>query len=208
VGRSVAALRGDNELWLGLALMSGHLDELDPAELAAVLEAISTEVNRPDLWCAWPPPPAVEEAMHDLRGLRRELARQQERRGLVVPIWWEPELTGLVHAWARGARWSELIAATSLDEGDVVRVLRRTVDLLAQLPYAEAVTEQLRSKARRALRAINRFPVCEVEDLLAPALDGASAQVASDPDQASAGDDPAADALPLAAAGDQSATGG
>jgi hypothetical protein len=59
-----------------------------------------------------------------------------------------------------------VIAATSLDEGDVVRVLRRTVDLLAQIPYVEAVSEQLRSKARQALRAINRFPVCEIEDLL------------------------------------------
>jgi superfamily II RNA helicase len=168
VGRSVAALRGDNELWLGLALISGHLDGLEPAELAAVLEAISTEVNRPDLWSAFPPPPAVEEALHDLRGLRRQLLRQQEQHQVVVPVWWEPELTGLVHAWASGASWSEVIAATSLDEGDVVRVLRRTVDLLAQLPYVEAVSEELRRKARRALRAINRFPVCELEDLLPP----------------------------------------
>ena len=166
VGRTVAALRGDNELWLGLALMSGHLDALDPAELAAVLEAISTEVNRPDLWCAFPPPPPVEEALHDLRGLRRELGRQQERARVAFPLWWEPELTGLVHAWASGASWSELIAATSLDEGDVVRVLRRTVDLLAQIPYCELVTQQLRDNARRALKAINRFPVCELEDLL------------------------------------------
>ncbi|MGC5195771.1 hypothetical protein, partial [Aphanothece microscopica] len=48
----------------------------------------------------------------------------------------------------------------------VVRVLRRTVDLLAQVPYCELVTQQLRDKARAALRAINRFPVCELEDLL------------------------------------------
>ena len=166
VGRSIAALRGDNELWLGLALLSGHLDGLEPAALAAVLEAISTEVNRPDLWSAFPPPPAVEEAMHDLRGLRRQLLHQQEQHQVVVPVWWEPELTGLVHAWASGAAWSEVIAATSLDEGDVVRVLRRTVDLLAQLPYVEAASEALRRQARRALRAINRFPVCELEDLL------------------------------------------
>jgi superfamily II RNA helicase len=168
VGRTVASLRGDNELWLGLALMSGHLDELEPADLAAVLEAISTEVNRPDLWCGWPPPAAAEEALHDLRALRRELQRQQERAQVAVPIWWEPELTGLVHAWAKGASWSEVIANTSLDEGDVVRVLRRTVDLLAQVPYAEAISERLRSHARQALRAINRFPVCEIEDLLPP----------------------------------------
>ncbi|MCS5699429.1 DEAD/DEAH box helicase [Cyanobium sp. FGCU-52] len=181
VGRTVAALRGDNELWLGLALMSGHLDDLDPAELAAVLEAISTEVNRPDLWSAFPPPAPVEEALHDLRGLRRELQRQQESRQVVVPVWWEPELTGLVHAWAKGTPWGDVIAATSLDEGDVVRILRRTVDLLAQVPYCEAVSEQLRTNARRALRAINRFPVCEVEDLLAGKPPEPGAEASPDP---------------------------
>ena len=165
IGRTVAALRGDNELWLGLALMSGHLDDLSPADLAAVFEAISTEVNRPDLWSGFPPPPAAEEALQDLSGLRRELLRAQERQGVVVPAWWEPELMGLVDAWARGAEWTDLIANTSLDEGDVVRIMRRTVDLLAQVPYCEAISEQLRSHARQALHAINRFPVAEADDL-------------------------------------------
>ena len=181
VGRTVAALRGDNELWLGLALMSGHLDALDPAELAAVLEAISTEVNRPDLWCAWSPQPAVEEALHDLRAIRRQLDRQQERAKVAFPLWWELELTGLVHAWASGASWSEVIANTSIDEGDVVRVLRRTVDLLAQIPYCEAVSQQLRDNARRALKTINRFPVCELEDLLAAKPEPAAAAAPAAP---------------------------
>ena len=66
---------------------------------------------------------------------------------------------------ACAASWSDMIANTSLDEGDVVRILRRTVDLLAQVPYCEAISEQLRSKARAALKSINRFPVCEIEDL-------------------------------------------
>ena len=72
---------------------------------------------------------------------------------------------GLVAAWANGTPWPDLIGNTSLDEGDVVRIMRRTVDLLAQVPYCEAISEQLRANARRALRAINRFPVCEAEDL-------------------------------------------
>ena len=165
IGRTVAALRGDNELWLGLALMSGHLDDLPPSELAAVFEAISTEVNRPDLWSGFPAPPRAEEALHDLSGLRRELLRAQERHQVVVPAWWEPELMGLVAAWASGTAWNDLIANTSLDEGDVVRIMRRTVDLLAQVPYCEAISEQLRSHARQALKAINRFPVAEADDL-------------------------------------------
>ncbi|MFZ9621814.1 MAG: hypothetical protein ACO289_11485, partial [Prochlorococcaceae cyanobacterium] len=78
------------------------------------------------------------------------------------------------HAWAKGVSWNDLIANTSLDEGDVVRIMRRTVDLLAQIPYCEAISEQLRSKARAALKAINRFPVCEPIDLLAAAGAGAN----------------------------------
>ncbi|MFN9907506.1 MAG: DEAD/DEAH box helicase, partial [bacterium] len=130
----------DNELWLGLALMSGHLDELDPADLAAVLEALSTEVNRPDLWSGFPPPPAAEQAQPHLRGIRREQQPLQEQASGVKPLWCEPELMGLVHAWAKGVSWNDLIANTSLDEGDVVRIMRRTVDLLAQIPYCEAIT--------------------------------------------------------------------
>ena len=72
---------------------------------------------------------------------------------------------GLVHSWASGSSWSDLIANTSLDEGDVVRIMRRTIDLLSQVPYCEAISEKLRFKSRIALKAINRFPVCESDDL-------------------------------------------
>ena len=46
-----------------------------------------------------------------------------------------------------------------------MRIMRRTIDLLAQLPYCEAVSKQLRDNARLALKGSNRFPVCEAEDL-------------------------------------------
>ncbi|WP_087069441.1 RNA helicase [Cyanobium sp. NIES-981] len=169
IGRSIGAIRGDNELWIGLVLLSGYLDDLDPPALAATMEAIATEVSRPDLWCSWSPPAPVEEVLHSLRDVRRELAHQQDRGRVMLPLWWEPELTGLVHAWASGAPWHEVVANTSLDEGDIVRVLRRTVDILAQVPYCEAVSEKLRRTAAAAKRAINRFPVAELESQAAPA---------------------------------------
>ncbi len=169
IGRTVGGLRGDNELWLGLALMSGHLDHLPPSELAAVFEAISTEVKRPDLWSGYRPPRQAEESLNDLIGIRRELLRAQEREQVNIPAWFEPALMGLVDAWAKGTSWSDLISNTSLDEGDVVRIMRRTVDLLSQVPYCEAITEQLRRNSRLALKAINRFPVCEADDLLVEA---------------------------------------
>ena len=165
IGRTISSLRGDNELWLGLTLMSGHLDELVPSDLAAVIEAISIEFNRPDVWCGYNSSPRSEEAFNDLSGIRRQLLREQERRNIDVSISWNIELMALVEAWARGVGWSDLIENTSLDEGDVVRIMRRTIDLLSQIPYCESVSEKLRTNARLAIKSMNRFPVSEADDL-------------------------------------------
>ncbi len=165
IGRGIGSLRGENELWLGLVLMSGHLDELTPVELAGVIQSIATEVNRPDLWSGFIPSVVADEAFNDLSNIRRELFRVQERFGIEVPILWSSELMGLVEAWARGSTWTDLISNTSLDEGDVVRILRRTNDLLSQIPYCESVSRQLRNNAKTAMKLMDRFPVCEAEDI-------------------------------------------
>ncbi|MGL4621312.1 MAG: hypothetical protein ACRCZS_19995, partial [Chroococcidiopsis sp.] len=55
-----------------------------------------------------------------------------------------------------------LCANTSLDEGDVVRLLRRTLDLLSQIPHVPFLSESLRRNAYRAIQLMDRFPVNEV----------------------------------------------
>ena len=85
---------------------------------------------------------------------------------LNIPIFSESELMGLVEKWCSGITWNDLIANTSLDEGDVVRIMRRTIDLLAQVPHCIAISSQLKRNASEALKAINRFPVCESDELL------------------------------------------
>jgi len=69
--------------------MKAALDALNPARAAALFEAISTEVNRPDLWSGFLSPPLRRGLLHDLGGLRRSCCAQ-EKGGVVVPAWWEP----------------------------------------------------------------------------------------------------------------------
>jgi superfamily II RNA helicase len=42
-------------------------------------------------------------------------------------------LPGLVEAWAGGASWQEIMADTSIDDGDMARLLARTADMLKQV---------------------------------------------------------------------------
>jgi len=163
VGESAAAIRGDNELWLGLALNSGFLDDLDPHHLAAACAALVTEVSRPDTWTKYQLSPEVERVLGLLQqNCRRNLFKVQRQHGVAVPVWLERDLVALVEQWALGVQWSELYAHTSLDEGDIVRILRRTLDFLSQIPHVPHLSESLRDNARRAMVLIDRFPVNEM----------------------------------------------
>ncbi len=164
LGQAAAAIRGDNELWIGLALMSGEFDALDPHHLAAAMCALVTETPRPDSWTNYPPPEQVIEALAGLRGTRRQLFQLQRRYHVALPVWLEYELIGIVEQWALGVEWTQLCANTSLDEGDIVRILRRTVDILSQIPYVPPVPESLKRNAIRAIQLLDRFPVNELVD--------------------------------------------
>lgn len=175
LGQMAAALRGDNELWLGLAIASGALDHLDPHHIAAVSAGLVTEVSRPDLWVAYEPSEEIATAMKELRGLRRQIFQQQRRYRIDAPVWLEYEFTGLIEQWALGTEWSELFENTSLDEGDIVRILRRTLDFLCQIPHVPHLPEEFRQNARRAAYLIDRFPVNETKPVSIPSTDNEDA---------------------------------
>jgi superfamily II RNA helicase len=161
LGEMAAAIRGDNELWLALALESGHFDGLNAAQLAGAFAALITENSRPDSWCNYKLTAPVEEALEGLRGIRRQLFQQQHRRQVLAPVWMEYDLVGLVEQWANQVEWADLCNNTSLDEGDIVRVLRRTLDVLSQIPHVPYIPDSLRTNAREARDLMNRFPINE-----------------------------------------------
>jgi superfamily II RNA helicase len=73
----------------------------------------------------------------------------------------EYDLVGLVEQWALQVDWTELCDNTSLDEGDIVRVLRRTLDVLSQVPHVPYLDPNLRTTARDARDLMNRYPINE-----------------------------------------------
>jgi superfamily II RNA helicase len=166
LGKAAATIRGENELWLGLTLMSGALDRLEPHQLAAAVSALITEPLRPDTWTNYPPSQEVLEAFRrtesqgiGLREIRRQLYQAQARYDIAIPVWLDTQLIGSIEQWVLGVDWNELCDNTSLDEGDIVRLLRRTIDLLWQIPQIPGVSASLKSQAKVAVAMMKRFPV-------------------------------------------------
>jgi superfamily II RNA helicase len=152
--------------------MSGELEVLEPHNLAAAVAALISEPPRGDTWCEYPPPPAVLEVLgikkrateeenntSILRQIRPHLFQVQHRHGVTFPIWREYELIGLAEQWALGVEWNELCENTNLAEGDIVRMLRRTIDVLWQIPQIPNISGTLLSNARDAISGMKRFPI-------------------------------------------------
>ncbi|MEO0966929.1 MAG: RNA helicase [Cyanobacteria bacterium J06639_18] len=165
LGQMAAAIRGENELWLGLALQSGKLDDIDPQHLAAIAAALVTENPRPDSSVNYRISEEVDQTWSQLQKIRRSVLKVQYRHGVALPVGLENRyinLISIVEQWALGVEWTELCDNTSLDEGDIVRILRRSLDLLSQIPHVPHISDKLRSNAYRAMQLIDRFPVNEI----------------------------------------------
>lgn len=174
LGQAAATIRGDNELWLALIFVSGELEHLEPHHLAATVCALITETPRADVWCDFPPPPQVLEVLGvkkstdesrsenttpTIREIRTRLFQVQRRHGVSLPVWREYELVGLSEQWALGIDWQDLCDSVSLAEGDIVRMLRRTVDVLSQIPQIPNISPTLSNNAREANTMMKRFPI-------------------------------------------------
>ncbi|BAQ64306.1 RNA helicase [Geminocystis sp. NIES-3709] len=172
LGEAAAVIRGENELWLGLALMSRRLDFLSPHHLAGVITALITEPARFDTWVGYQASPEVLDTLglqkiddinynpqQELWEIRRRLNQAQKHHEITIPVWLERDMIGLSEAWCLGETWEEIAKNTTMDEGDIVRVLRRTVDVLVQIPQVPGVDNNLIKTAKEAVIKMRRFPV-------------------------------------------------
>jgi ATP-dependent RNA helicase HelY len=132
MGRMTTGIRGTNELFLSEVAISGALEKLTPAELAAVLTSLVTEEGRVNDAVRARVSPQVDVALAEVHKVGRGLWRLQRDFDIDIAIEFSPTFAGLTEMWANGASWDAIRMATSFDEGDVVRALRRTLDLCRQ----------------------------------------------------------------------------
>jgi superfamily II RNA helicase len=78
-----------------------------------------------------------------------------------ISIEFSPTFAALTEIWANGATWEEMRQFTTYDEGDMVRSLRRTVDLCRQMMRAPGMPEALIERCKEVELLIARDEVKE-----------------------------------------------
>ncbi|MCK5177184.1 MAG: RNA helicase, partial [Candidatus Aenigmarchaeota archaeon] len=137
------------------------LKNLSSSELAAVLCAVVTEESRKSFYPKFKVSKKVNKTFYECRALMKKIWRIQQEYDVTVPINLNFNYSAFIEQWVLGADWEELLEGTEIDEGDIVRIFKRTIDLLRQLAVIQGVDKELAKTASIAIDCINRNPVKE-----------------------------------------------
>ncbi|KAJ0983859.1 hypothetical protein J5N97_002215 [Dioscorea zingiberensis] len=166
LGETAAAIRGENELWLAMVLRNKALLHLKPAQLAAVCGSLVSEGIKIRPWKSnsyiYEPSSVVVDTINLLESPRSSLLDIQEKYGVKIPCELDSQFSGMVEAWASGLTWHEIMMDCAVDEGDLARLLRRTIDLLAQIPKLPDIDPLVQKNAELASDVMDRAPINEL----------------------------------------------
>ena len=155
-GRMLARIYSELDLVTAEAIRAGTFDELDAAELAAVLSSLTYESRggeprRPVRM----PNRSTEIAQTMLRRIWREVRLLERDHKLDQGR--DPDIgfAEAVYGWANGVALGDILDTTELSAGDFVRWMRMVIDLLGQVADA-AGPGVVRDNAREAIDRLRR----------------------------------------------------
>ncbi len=161
-GLMASSVRADNEVYLSDIVLKGILDDLSPSELASVICAVSTEDTKNTPYSKYYVSGKVRKALARCEGVGRSLRKLQKQYNVNIPVLMNPVFSSLIENWVMGCEWEDLINGLDMGEGDIVRIFKRTSDVLRQLMIIPGVPKRVIQNAELAFESINRDPIIEV----------------------------------------------
>ncbi len=165
-GRLVAGLRHDNELLVAEALTRGVLGDVTLAEAAAVCSALLEESRSGEPMIArmfLRKRPKLKRKLEQLELIAERVREAQRARQLGMPAAVHPGFMPSVFRWASGEDdWTGIVQeAFGGHEGDLIRAMRRLIDLLRQLAESREIPGPIARLLHEASRVIDRGVVLE-----------------------------------------------
>lgn len=155
-GRWASRLRLDHPVLVAEAIRKGVF-EGRPAPVLAGLMATFVLDRDKEVLVRGQELREMAEAFEELLWAIYEMGLLLAEQGFRTPVlqFWP---AAAAYLWAKGLSWKELTSCVSLDDGDLVSLILRTVDHLRQLCDLEETHPSLAHTARLALRRLQREP--------------------------------------------------
>ena len=152
-------IRAENELFLSEIILKGVFEELEPYELASVICALVTEDLRSDVYPNQPISKNTRKALNRIKEIRKKIAILQRDYDINTEMYINSYYSPLIEQWVMDTPWEDIAKQVDSSEGDIVRIFKRTVDVLRQLTILPNINEKIKQNAKTAIAAILKEPV-------------------------------------------------
>jgi superfamily II RNA helicase len=165
-GQLIAGLRHDNELLVAETVERGILDDTTLPEAATLCSCLVEEARSGDSAVArlfLKKRPKLKRKLQQLGSVADAVAEAQRRHHLPMPVEISSGFMPSVFRWASGEDdWSAIVEESfGGHEGDLIRAMRRLIDVLRQLAESAEVPPALAQLLGRAARVVDRGIVLE-----------------------------------------------
>jgi len=165
-GQLIAGLRHDNELLVALMIDQGILDDTTLAETATMCSCLIEESRSGDGAVArafLKKRPKLRRKLQELGAVAEAVEEAQRQRHLVMSVAVSTGFMPSVFRWASGEDdWGAIVEESfGGHEGDLIRAMRRLIDVLRQLAESAEVPSGQAALLGRAARVIDRGIVLE-----------------------------------------------
>ncbi len=162
LGKTCAALRSENSLFITEVLQTKLFNNLNQAQFASAISALAIgESRRRDQHKAQINP-ALFDTLDEMNRISRRVVQEQRKYRIYKSAEIGPYMSGIIEDWANGKGWDELIADCMFDDGDILKAIRRTIDVCKQISKAPNLSTELQNKATETISLLEREPVLEV----------------------------------------------
>jgi superfamily II RNA helicase len=165
-GQLISGLRHDNELLVAEMVDRGILEDTTLAEAAALCSCLIEESRSGDAAVArlfLKKRPKLRRKLQELESVAHTVLEVQRHHHLPMPVGVSTGFMPSVFRWASGEDdWTAIVEESfGGHEGDLIRALRRLIDVLRQLGEASEVPTAIQSMLARAARVVDRGIVLE-----------------------------------------------
>jgi superfamily II RNA helicase len=165
-GRLIASLRHDNELLVAEMVTRGVFEDVTVAEAAAICSSLLEESRSGEPMIArtfLKKHSKLRRRMDHVVAIAESVWEAQRARHLTMPVIAQPGFMPAVFRWASGDDdWIGIVEQSfGGHEGDVIRAMRRLIDLLRQLAESGEVPADTARLLAQAARLVDRGIVLE-----------------------------------------------
>ena len=169
-GEMLARTFHESDLLVAEIVRAGLLDDLGPADLAALVSVVVYEHRSQEPPGApWFSSTEIRDRWRRVAAISEELQAQERAAGLAEHRPPDPTFAAVAHAWVAGEGFAEVVSDEELTGGDFVRAVKQLIDLLRQLALIAPAPATRRAAAAAAEAAFRGV----VADSAAPTDSGA-----------------------------------